>query len=195
MPNANIIDALQEQKEKDYLDLLSSKARRNIRTEVLKNQELLEFEVKSKLTEEELALFYSLYLQVSDKNYDINVFPYPFKLFQTINGHKDWEFGILRIKENKRILGMVVCNKNGKSYIPMVIGIDYSLNEIYKTYKTILYKLVLHARDSEFKSLYFGFSADFEKKKLGATQITKFAFISSKDQFSFEIIESMALKK
>ena len=195
MPNANIIDTLQEQKEKDYLDLLSSKARRNIRNEVLKNQELLEFEIKSKLTEEELALFYSLYSQVSTKNFDINIFPYPYKLFKTINGHKDWEFGILRVKESNKIIGIDVCNLNADSYVTMLIGIDYSFNETYNTYKTMLYNIVLHAREKNYQKLFFGFSADFEKKKLGAKQIAKYAFITSKDQFSFEQIENIHSKK
>ncbi len=195
MPNANIIDSLQEDLDKEYLELLSSKARRNIRTEVLKNEDLLEFEIKSKLTTEELQLFYSLYLQVADKNFDINIFPYPYQLFQIFNEHNDWEFGILRIKDSRKIIGIDVCNLNADSYVTMIIGIDYSLNEIYNIYKTMLYKIVLHARKNKFKKLFFGFSADFEKKKLGAKQVPKYAFITSKDQFTFELLENIRLKK
>ena len=194
MPNANIISNLQQEKDKEYIELLSPKARRNIRNEVFKNEELLDFEIKESLTESELECFYRLYSQVSSKNFDINIFRYPYKLFKTINAHKDWEFGILRIKETREIIGIDVCNLNADSYVTMIIGIDYSLNELYNTYKTMLYHVVLHARATNFNKLYFGFSADFEKKKLGAEQISKYAFISSKDQFSFEIIENIHSK-
>jgi hypothetical protein len=77
----------------------------------------------------------------------------------------------------------------------MVIGIDYRSNEVYNTYKSILYQTVLHARSSNFNKLFFGFSADFEKKKLGAKQTRKFAFVTSKDQFSFEVLENIQSKK
>jgi hypothetical protein len=53
----------------------------------------------------------------------------------------------------------------------------------------------LHARSSNFNKLFFGFSADFEKKKLGAKQTRKFAFVTSKDQFSFEVLENIQSKK
>jgi 7-keto-8-aminopelargonate synthetase-like enzyme/predicted N-acyltransferase len=190
MPNANIISQLQDAKDTPYYELLTSKAKRNIRKEVLQYEDQLDFEIKDKLTNEELDLFYSLYNQVSIKNYDINIFPYPYKLFQVINEKENWEFGILRVKETGRIIGMCVCYLSGESYITMLIGIDYTFNESYNSYKTILYKIVLHAREKNFKNLYFGFSADFEKKKLGAKQISKYAFLTSKDQFSFEIIEN-----
>lgn len=195
MPNANIISNLQGEKDKEYIELLSPKARRNIRSEVIKHFDVVTFEIKKTLSEKELHLFYSLYTQVSTKNFDINIFQYPFKLFQKINESTDWEYGVLRVKDTKEIIGIIVSNINGDSYIPMVIGIDYRSNEVYNTYKSILYQTVLHARSSNFNKLFFGFSADFEKKKLGAKQTRKFAFVTSKDQFSFEVLENIQSKK
>ncbi|MFN5443686.1 MAG: aminotransferase class I/II-fold pyridoxal phosphate-dependent enzyme [Crocinitomicaceae bacterium] len=190
MPNANIITNLQEEKDKEYIELLSPKARRNIRSEVIKHLDLVTFEIKKTLTEEELHLFYSLYKQVAAKNFDINIFQYPFKLFQKINESTHWEFGVLRVKETNEIIGIEVCNLNGDSYVTMIMGFDDSKNLKYSVYKTILYFVVIHARLTNFQKLYFGFSADFEKKKLGSKQISKFAFVSTKDQFTYEQLET-----
>ncbi len=190
MPNANNIVGLQKNNNIDYIDLLSPKSRKNIRYEVIKNSNNSTLEIKNTLSEQELLHFYELYCQVSNKNYDINVFKYPFKLFQKINNEENWEFGVLK-DLNDKTLGVILCCCSGKTYTPILIGIDYDKNEKFKSYKTILYETVLEARRREFDKLYFGFSADYEKRKLGAKQIEKFAFITSKDLFNFELLETI----
>lgn len=191
MPNSNIIDDLQKEKEKDYIELLSPKSRRNVRLEVIKNEDKFDFEVHHSLSKEKMELFYSMYEKVSEKNLAINIFNYPKQLFYGLNGCENWEFLELTNKANGKTMAIICAYKSKSSYFPILIGMDYEENEELYTYKQMLYRTALYARNKGFKNLHFGLTADYEKRKLGAKQIESTAFMSIKDQYHLELIDKM----
>ncbi|MBL4704494.1 MAG: aminotransferase class I/II-fold pyridoxal phosphate-dependent enzyme [Flavobacteriales bacterium] len=197
LPNANNIVDLQRSPDKPLLETLSKRSRRHVRNEVIKNEHLFEFEVRSELTNEEHDLFYKMYKEVARRNLAVNTFVYPQKVIRNMNNIQCWEFVILKLKKGNEFDGkesiqaIGCCYKFGENYVPHLLGLNYDHNREINSYKQFLYQITKNARIRKFKKVHFGYSADVEKKKIGAEQIGKLAFVSIKDTFNLEIINQM----
>jgi hypothetical protein len=77
-------------------------------------------------------------------------------------------------------------------FSPMIIGIDYTFNSDFKVYKQALYQVLKRARELNLNRVYLGLSADQEKRKYGAKQYQRVAYMQTKDNFNMEVIESMS---
>ncbi len=187
MPNTNIIHNLQLKIDQDYLEQLSPRSRKNIRYDVIKYYDQFSDEIKDTVTSDELDKIYSLYQNVARNNLALNIFEYPAKLFASFQECDNWEFFILR-DLNQNIVGAIASYKNNKTYCPTVIGIDYAYAAC-SIYKQIMYRVVVSARNRGYERLLFGLSADVEKRKLGADQVEKVAFVNMYDQFNLESLE------
>lgn len=184
MPTSNIIEDLQSRE--DYFESLSAKGRRNVRKEVLKFYDEFTFTIEERLTDTEIENLYTLYENVFNRNVAFNIFKYPKKLFTSMSDHPEWEFAVLKQKDD--IKSIVCCYKGVNAYFPLVMGIKEEDTEA-SYYRQALYRLVLSAKERGFDSVHLGFTADIEKKKLGATQKNKIAFVNLKDHFNLEQLE------
>lgn len=184
MPNTNILEDFSFGDEEEFLESLSSRNRRHIRNDVFKTRDLTSIVVTPKLEEEELKLFYELFLSVKKQNYSINIFEYPFSLFKEMNDNPNWEFIIIKEIKSKRIIGVVASYKTQKTYSPVTIGLDYEFNATCKTYKQAVYNVVLRANELNLSRINFGLSADTEKRKVGAKQIEVKAYITVSDNYN-----------
>lgn len=191
MPNTNVINNLQYNKNEELINNLSPRNRRHIKNDVLKYEHLFEIKFLDKLSSDELALAYELYKNVAIKNYSINLFLYPFKLIELLNISTQWEFVILC--RDYEIVAIGFCFKSQNNYYPILVGLNYELNNNISVYKQMLYQVVKRAKKLNCNSLYFGFSSDIEKKKLGSVQNEKCAYIELKDNFNFEVINTIQL--
>jgi len=61
----------------------------------------------------------------------------------------------------------------------------------FQTYRQLLYQTISRARKLSMNQIDFGLSANFEKRKLGATVIPKQAFVQTNDNFLLEYLEMM----
>jgi hypothetical protein len=86
------------------------------------------------------------------------------------------------------------CYRGPQHYSPMILGMDYQFLDSHKIYKQAVYQVVLRGRELGARRIYLGFSADLEKRKVGAKQVAKVAFVQSKDNFNSEVIESYAIQ-
>jgi predicted N-acyltransferase len=193
MPNSNVIHFKEAQNgNEDYIEELTSRSRRGIRYDDLKHSKHFKSEVSSTVSNSDLKTIYELYEQTAQNNYGINIFKYPFSLFQEILRNDNWEFFILRTTDNK-IVATLCCYKGSSVYSPVLMGVDYLTQQDCSVYKQIMYRVVVSARIRGFKSIFFGYSADIEKKKLGAEQIAKTAYINVLDQYNLELIDKITL--
>lgn len=125
------------------------------------------------------------------------MFDYPKNILKKLSVHPNWVFITLKIKpefdsrENKMPVAAIWCYVTPTHISPMIIGLDYNANNQYKVYKQAMYQVLKYARQLGLKKAYLGFSADFEKRKYGAVQVEKVAYIQSKDNYNMEVIESM----
>lgn len=199
MPYCNVIKGLNWKDKDAFLAGLSGMNRRNVRKEAIAYEHCYTVEIKQTLSPEECAYFYQLFLNVKRRNYGLNFYDYPQRILETMSNHKNWEFLILRLtpeldsREDHQAVAALWCYKGATHYSPMIIGMDYRFNQAYKVYKQALYQTVLRAKALGVKNVYFGFSADTEKKKYGAVQVAKVAFAQAKDNFNMEVIESMGV--
>ncbi len=198
MPNSNIIADIKWNTPEELLETVTYKNRKNIRSEVFKNEHLFNIEVKKTLSEEEAEYYYNLYLTVGDRNKGFNMFTYPKTILKKLSAHPNWHFMIIKLKpefderESNDALAAVWCYVTPTHFCPMIIGIDYNFNEKFKVYKQVMYQLLKFAREKGIPKVYLGLSADFEKRKYGAIQVQKVAYMQIKDNFNLEVIESMS---
>ena len=84
------------------------------------------------------------------------------------------------------------CYKNTEqTYVPALIGMDYDYAKEFQLYRQLLFQTIKRSRELNRSKIDFGFSATFEKKKLGATIIPKVAYIQARDNFSMELMGTL----
>ena len=84
-------------------------------------------------------------------------------------------------------MGIMVCYKNeSEVYVPSFVGLDYEYNEKYHVYRQLLYHTIKRAIELSMKSVSFGMTASFEKRKLGAKVYQRFAYLQTSDNFILE---------
>jgi hypothetical protein len=67
---------------------------------------------------------------------------------------------------------------------------NYHFATEFKVYKQLLFQITSRAISLQKKTINLGLSADTDKRKMGAVQIGKSVYISTKDSFNLEILNS-----
>lgn len=198
MPEACILENMNWKDEDEYMEKLSARSRRHFRKEVLSFENKFEVEILKIPTDYEIDQFYQLYHSVKQNNYGINTFAYPKELFSAMADDLNWEFIVLKLKPSFHegpeplTVGVMFCYKNsGITYVPSLIGMDYTYATDFQVYRQLLYQTIKRAKELGFIRIDFGLSASFEKRKLGATIIKKFAYIQVEDNFKMESLGMM----
>lgn len=190
LPDASNFDLKRIAGESLFEEVLSIKSRKHFRKDVEPFIESCSIEIVTVLSDEELKKVHQLYLNVWEHNIDMNTFPYPIKMLEHMNCSRGWEFILAKSVDTKEIVGVMLCYKNQRvTYCPSLVGIDYAYTEEFSIYRQLLYQTILRAKNLHFKKIDFGFSASFEKRKLGATTHKRYAFLQAKDNYSLEMIE------
>jgi 7-keto-8-aminopelargonate synthetase-like enzyme len=188
MPDNNIINDLSWNNEDAFYQRLSVNSRKSFRKYVARNREQFEIEWVSDPSEKDIHDWYQLYMNVKNRSFQLNTFALPLQLFRNISAHPDWE--VMVLKHAKNTIGVVFSHHSGDAYIPMIIGLDYAFNETLFTYRQALFQTVQRAGQLNKTRLLLGFSAETEKKKLGAVQISTYAYMQVKDNFELQIVST-----
>jgi hypothetical protein len=153
--------------------------------------------IKSSLTPEESEHAYKLYLNVKNRNFGVNLFEYPKDVVLKMSDYQNWEFIVISLKPEfdngveKKPVSITWCYKTPHAYCPMIMGMDYDYVFTHKVYKQSLFQMVKRGRDLNLPQINLGFSADLEKRKVGAKQIAKSFYIQNLDNFKLELLEIM----
>lgn len=198
MPNNFVKENIKWNNDEEFLADLTQKGRRNVRKEILffKDKFITKtYENIAKVDDNKMDIWYNLYLNVKNSNLKLNTFTLPKKVFKNMIANPNWEVIELCNKENNEILSVVFCYKNNSTYNPMVIGLNYTRNAEFKTYKQSLYQILTRARNLNFEKINLGFSADIEKRKIGANIIETYAYICSDDTFNQAVMSNINSNK
>lgn len=194
MPEVCQIEDMNWTDLEEYLKTLSKRSRKHFEKDILPFRSLVQVKYSNKVNEKELDRFYELYINVKNKNLGLNMYTYPKSVFQKMNDSTEWEFIWLEEKNNSFInkpIGVMFCYKNKDiTYVPSLIGIDYEYNQTYQTYRQLLFESIWRANKMDYQKVDFGVSANFEKRKLGASVIPKFAYIQSNSNFKMDYLET-----
>jgi 7-keto-8-aminopelargonate synthetase-like enzyme len=196
IPEACIVDDLTWENEDEYLNRLSHYSRKNTRKDVFRTIDLFDVEIKQTATPDEIQHYMNLFSNVKRRNFDINVFDYPEKLFSRMSDHSNWEFIVIKLKSDSQrtelpIAVIFAYKSESNNYSPMIMGMNYDYLESHNLYKQALYQIIKRGRELNCKRIYLGLSASFEKKKLGARIIPKVAYVQAKDNYNMELISLM----
>lgn len=197
MPESCVFDNMSWENVSEFINILSKRSKRHLKEDILSYENNFKIKVHNKLTPDEVTEAYNLYKEVKNKNYAINTFSYPVKVFQNMNNNPNWEFISFYAEENKsdQLIGIAFCYKtHNQNYIPFLIGMDYNYLKTLNLYKQILYQIIKRVKHLGFKKINFGFSATFEKRKLGALVIPKVAYIQTRDNYTSELIANIQKK-
>jgi len=198
MPGTYFINDLRWKDSSEYFKGLSLNSKRHLTKKVLRHFNRFKQEViEDKISEKELDHWYRLYKNVKEKSFELNTFSLPRKLFSGICEDRRWEVLRLTIEDvylEGQACCVVFCYKSGDSYIPMIIGLDYTFNKQFGIYRQALYRLVLRAKELGKSKILLGFSAGIEKKKLGAKEQDTFAYMHARDTFDLEVLNSFSVQ-
>lgn len=196
MPDAHVIEDLSWKDEVEFYHSLSVNSRNQLRKKVLRHEDKFDVSViGGKVSQKVLDYWYRLYLNVKEKSLELNTFPLPRKMFKTINADSHWEVIQLHLKDSyidDIPCCVVFCYKSQGSYIPMIVGMDYTFNSLFGIYRQALYQVVLRAKQLGKNKIMFGFSASIEKKKLGAKVVPTFGYMHASDTFQMEVLSSIS---
>ena len=197
MPQTCVITDINWNNNQEFAAILSPRSKKHFTREVLPYEKMFRVIIKDRLTDNEVAHAYSLYKNVKNNNYAVNTFTYPIAVFQKMAAHPFWEFILLYIKEDTdhEPVGVLFCYKNcAHTYVPSLIGMDYTLSRKYNLYRQLLFQGIKRAQELHYKRVELGITATFEKRKLGAQLISKFAYLQAKDNFSMELLSTMQIE-
>lgn len=175
-----------------WLKRLGSKYRYNVRREILPFVDDFRVSFEAPTTEAEIDACYRLYRQVADRSHELNVFPLPRRFFAAMCRHPDFEVMRLHLADVPEPVA-VMFSFVGAGYHALIVGLDGAFQRSHNTYKQALYRTVMRARERGCTHLDLAYTAELEKKKVGARPAPTCAFVQSQDHFNHMIIEAMAL--
>ena len=198
MPDSHLLPITDWNNEDELYQSLSTNNRNHLRKKVLRNQVNFKIETSSIVgSKEKMKDWYKLYLNVKNKNLDINTFPLPLRYFESISKNESWEKLELTINDPVNQTDIICCIvfslKTKDSYIPMIIGLDYSYNSQFGVYRQALYQLILRAKKLQKEKVALGFSASVEKQKFGIKPQNIYAYMHSKDSYNLEALSTISI--
>ena len=182
----------------EFMKTLSKRMQKHIRQDVLHHEDKFELTVCKNPSSEEIKHWYQLYLNVKNKSLELNTFTLPYKMFENMAQNPNWEVLTLTLKPEfdsrieRKPIAVMLSFLTEKAYNYMMVGIDYDFQEEYKPYRQAMFQTLMRAKELGKEVVYLGYSASFEKRKVGASLIDSVGYMQAKDNYSMEVIESMS---
>ena len=192
LPNNMVINNLQWNDVDEYLSSLSHKNRYSVKKEILKHQSNFILDYTKPNNEQDLQEIYKLYENVYDKSFMFNVFKLPFAYFKEMWASKHYDIIKLYLKTSQNessLAGVMFSHVDSNNYNALIVGLNYEHVYEYNCYKQILFQTVLRAKYLGCKKLDLAFTAELEKKKIGAQTVNVFAYVQSSEHLNESIIE------
>ena len=194
LPNNMVVENMKWGNIDEYLSSLSQKYRYNVRKEILKYESNFIADYSKPKNEEEIKTLYKLYENVYETSFTFNVFKLPTEYFNQMCKSENYDIIKLYLKNTQnehdiKLVGVMFSYIGNKSLDALIVGLDYEYVYEYNCYKQILYQTVLRAKNLGCEKLDLAFTAELEKKKLGAQKVNVFAYVQSSDHLNGSIIE------
>jgi 7-keto-8-aminopelargonate synthetase-like enzyme len=197
LPDANIIPSLSWEGDEGFYESLSKRSKKHFREDGRKHIDKYILRIEKEAGSADIQQWYRLYLNVKQKNLGLNTFALPYRLFENMLSNHNWQIMTLHLKgeynykEVEGPLAVMFCYQSGEAFVPVLLGMDYTYQQEYKTYLQVLYHTVMQAKKYQCKTLSLGFSATTEKKKVGAQPVPVVAYMQMKDSYNMQVIGEM----
>ncbi|MFA0964578.1 aminotransferase class I/II-fold pyridoxal phosphate-dependent enzyme [Roseivirga sp. BDSF3-8] len=192
LPGRCVVENLSWNTQEEYLASLGGKYRYNVRKEILPYADRFRVSYHKPATEAERQHGYALYRQVADKALQMNAFPLPYEVFTMMYDDPAYDIIQLYTDDREEAVALLFSYHNGEDYTGLAVGLDYTCIRTHNTYKQILYRSVLRARELGCVRNDLAYTAELEKKKVGATVRANYAFVQATEHLSHAIMETLS---
>lgn len=199
LPHTCKVPALDWQDHAQYVARVGSKYRHNLRKEVLAYVDLFDVVADKPTAEAEIKACYELYTQVFERSYHINVFKLPYAFFKAMCAHEHYDIIRLYPKQSdvphaeQTPLAVMFSFVNQQHYSALIVGLDYERLSQFNSYKQALYQTVQRAKALGMQALDLAYTAEMEKKKVGAKTVPVCAYVQMTDHCNQAIIDGIAV--
>jgi 7-keto-8-aminopelargonate synthetase-like enzyme/predicted N-acyltransferase len=194
MPDTHVFEDFTWDNEQTFIDHLSPKSRLHVRKQILPFHDAFSVNyISDSANTAAIETIYKLYLAVKQQSYNINTFHLPLKFFQNALLHPKWE--IMELSIGGEINSFGLCYRSDHNYIPMVIGLNYSLNKRYNCYRQNMYRVIQRGKELGVSKIYFGMDASFEKTRLGARSQKKSVYLQIQDNYQLDLLSLLTNNK
>lgn len=194
LPDMMTIDQMEWRDRSEYLASLGSKYRYNVRKEAIAFEGRFEALFDAECSDEEIDRCYALYRAVHARSLRLNVFPLPRALFHAMFRHPEYDVIRLVLREGvdgpRRLVAVLVSHRGDEQYTALLVGLEDEALLPHKTYKQILFRCVERARALGATRINLAFTADLEKKKLGARPRPTCAYVQLDDDYAATVMEA-----
>ena len=197
LPSNCVVDNLTWSNRNEFLERLGGKYRYNVRKEILPFEQHFRILSTRPRTAKEIRDCYDLYSNVYERAFDLSVFKLPFELFEAMCQSTEYDVLRMYLVDDERPaseqvpVAVMFSNVNDATYNAMLVGLDYNYVQSHNTYKQILFQTVMRARELECSSLDLAFTAELEKKKVGARPRKVRAYVQQMEHYSQAVIGAM----
>ncbi|MCB0524594.1 MAG: GNAT family N-acetyltransferase [Lewinellaceae bacterium] len=180
--------------QEEYLERLGGKYRYNVRKEILPFLDQFELVTEKPQTEEEMRDCYALYEQVQQQAYAMNMFKLPYEFFKRMCADEKHDILRLYSKEdgNSKPVAVMFSFMESAKYDALIVGLDYNYVRSHNIYKQMLYLTVWRAWELGCSEIDLAYTAELEKKKVGARPVETIAFVQAMDHFNHAVIASIS---
>jgi len=192
LPHNLVVDDMTWENTNDLMSRLSQKYRYSLRKEILKREGQFEVEFKRPSGKHEQEYTFELYKNVHSQSTEISVFELPYKLFQKMYTDPSYDFIYLYLKEvSEKPVAVMMSQIIDNIYNAQLVGLDYNYAREYGCYKQILYQTVKRAKYLGCEKIDLAYTADMEKKKVGAKPKDNFGFAMALEHDSYVEMQSL----
>jgi len=186
LPNNCVINDLSWDNTEELMSRMSQKYRYSLRKEILKKETQFEVSFERPQTDEAKLHTFELYKIVHNRSTEISVFELPYALFQKMYDDPSYDFIHLYLKDGPTYpVAVMISQIIDNVYNAQLVGLDYGYVREKGTYKQILYQSVKRARELNCSKVDLAYTAEMEKKKVGAVPEKTFGFVMALEHDSY----------
>lgn len=183
-----------------FLAQLTRKQRQHKRTQVLPWEPRYRIEVLAggdpasrQLTAAELDHLHGLYQNVHARGLELNVFPLPRRLLDTILRSPGWELVLLHLVDGPAEPVAFTAVHVGREHVaPMFAGLDYDYVASHRAYQQLLWQAVRSAQRHDARRVLYGMAAGLHKRRFGAVPEKRWVYVQPTDNYHVDVLAQIA---
>jgi len=187
--------------EEEYLSRLSRRQRKHLR-QISARAEHYSRRVYGKNTGQTLSTaeidhLYTLYRNVADRKYKLNVFPLPQSLFPMLLSNPSWEVVTIHLSPevggppHGEPVAWYAAHHHDNHYAPFLCGLDYQYVFQHGAYRNMLYEMIHQAKSLNVARIHMGMDADLEKARFGSWTQKNCLYLQVREHFNSKLMREI----
>ena len=186
LPKNCVIEDMSWETTDEILGRLKQKYRYSLRKEILKLEDQFVVKFDKPVSKEMRRHTFKLYQEVHKRSTEISVFELPYELFERMYSDPSYDFIYLYLVDGPDYpVAVMISQVISNVYNAQLVGLDYNYVREKGTYKQSLYQAVKRAKQLGCTKVDMAYTAEMEKKKVGAHTESNFGFVMALEHDSY----------